>query len=166
LIILIIIVWEQIPKGMVLGSLKGGVTLSWYLTPSVLSSSSYRFLYMIAFGVRWGHTHGSWTVTSFENHRKNVGISNVHYQIWIFFFLWYWGLNSGPTPWATPSALFLVMGFFWDRVLQTICSGWLWTVILLISASWVARVTGVSHWSPAQIWILYLHLLHLSNSRH
>jgi hypothetical protein len=27
---------------------------------------------------------------------------------------------------------------FWDRVWQTIYSGWLWTVILLISASWVA----------------------------
>jgi hypothetical protein len=23
-----------------------------------------------------------------------------------FFFLWCWGLNSGPTPWATPPALF------------------------------------------------------------
>jgi hypothetical protein len=27
----------------------------------------------------------------------------------------------------------------------TICLGWLWTVILLISASWVARITGVRH---------------------
>jgi hypothetical protein len=35
--------------------------------------------------------------------------------------------------------------FFWDRVLQTICPDWLWTSILLISASWVARITGVSH---------------------
>jgi hypothetical protein len=29
------------------------------------------------------------------------------------------------------------MSFFWDRVLGTICLGWLRTVILLISASWV-----------------------------
>jgi hypothetical protein len=28
-----------------------------------------------------------------------------------FFFFWYWGLNSGPSPWATPPALF-VMGIF------------------------------------------------------
>jgi hypothetical protein len=35
--------------------------------------------------------------------------------------------------------------YFWDRVLQTICPGWLWTMILLISASWVARITGMSH---------------------
>jgi hypothetical protein len=31
-------------------------------------------------------------------------------------------------------------GFFWDRVSQTICLGWLWTMILLIFASWAARI--------------------------
>jgi hypothetical protein len=30
------------------------------------------------------------------------------------YFLWYWGLNSGPIPWATPPALF-VLGFFKTR---------------------------------------------------
>jgi hypothetical protein len=35
---------------------------------------------------------------------------------------------------------------FRDRVFWTICLAWLWTTILLISASWVARITGVSHW--------------------
>jgi hypothetical protein len=30
--------------------------------------------------------------------------------------------------------------------LWTICLGWLQTSILLISASWVARITGVSQW--------------------
>jgi hypothetical protein len=64
--------------------------------------------------------------------------------------LWYWGLNSGPLPWDTPPALFCD-GFFWDRVLWTVCLGWLWTTILLISASWVARITGVSHGCPALI---------------
>jgi hypothetical protein len=38
---------------------------------------------------------------------------------WIFYlliyFLLYWGLNSGSTPWATSPALFCE-GFFWDRV--------------------------------------------------
>jgi hypothetical protein len=57
-------------------------------------------------------------------------------------------LNSGPAPWATPPALFCD-GFFQDRGSWTICLGWLRTVILLISASWVARVIGVSHWHPA-----------------
>jgi hypothetical protein len=31
---------------------------------------------------------------------------------------------------------------------QTICSGWRQTVILLISISWVARITVVSYWRP------------------
>jgi hypothetical protein len=39
--------------------------------------------------------------------------------------------------------------FFWDRVSWTICQGWLWTVILLIFASWVARIIGVSYQHPA-----------------
>jgi hypothetical protein len=37
------------------------------------------------------------------------------------------------------------LGVFWDRVSRTICPGWLQTVILLISVSWVARTTGMSH---------------------
>jgi hypothetical protein len=44
---------------------------------------------------------------------------------------------------------FFVMGFFQDRVLWTICSGWLWNIILLVSASLVGRITGMSHWRPA-----------------
>jgi hypothetical protein len=40
-------------------------------------------------------------------------------------------------------------GFFRDRVSWTVCSGWFWTLILLISVSWVARITGVSHWHLA-----------------
>jgi hypothetical protein len=38
--------------------------------------------------------------------------------------------------------------------MRTICLGWLWTVILLISASWVVRITGMSHWRLAHTWIL------------
>jgi hypothetical protein len=56
-------------------------------------------------------------------------------------FLWYCGLNSGPSPWATPLALFCE-GFFQDRVSWTSCLGWLWTAILLFSASLVASITG------------------------
>jgi hypothetical protein len=33
--------------------------------------------------------------------------------------------------------------------LQTICLGWFQTSILLIAASWVAKVIGVSHPQPA-----------------
>jgi hypothetical protein len=60
-------------------------------------------------------------------------------------FLWYKDLNSGPTPWAILPAPFCE-GFFRDRVLWNyICLGWLRTKILLISASWVARITGMSY---------------------
>jgi hypothetical protein len=43
---------------------------------------------------------------------------------------------------------------FWDRVLWTVCLGWFLTVILLISASWVARITGLSHWLICHFLIL------------
>jgi hypothetical protein len=64
---------------------------------------------------------------------------------------WCWSLNSRPTclldrhstTWGTPQP------FFWDRVSWTICPGCLQTVILLICASWVARMTGMSH----QCWV-------------
>jgi hypothetical protein len=69
------------------------------------------------------------------------------------YFLWYWDLNSGPTPWVTPPALFCD-GLFQDRVLRTICQGWLRTAFLLISASWVARITGMSYWRQATLVIL------------
>jgi hypothetical protein len=76
---------------------------------------------------------------------KITGMS--HWRLaWCLF--WYWALNSGPSPWATPPALFL-WTFFWDRVSWTICPTWLQTVILLISASWIARITGASHWCLA-----------------
>jgi hypothetical protein len=41
---------------------------------------------------------------------------------------------------------FFCDGFFPDRVLWTIYLCWFRTAILLISASWVARITGRSHW--------------------
>jgi hypothetical protein len=44
----------------------------------------------------------------------------------------YWGLNSGPTFCATPTALFCE-GFFQDKVSGTICLDWLQTEILLSS---------------------------------
>jgi hypothetical protein len=47
---------------------------------------------------------------------------------------------------ATP---FSVMGFFEIGSCELFVWGWLWTGILLISATWVTRITGVSHWHPA-----------------
>jgi hypothetical protein len=42
---------------------------------------------------------------------------------------------------ASPS----LIGYFWDRVSRAVCPGWLGPMIFLISASWVARIIGVSH---------------------
>jgi hypothetical protein len=63
----------------------------------------------------------------------------------LFFFFSVLGLELRVYALATPPALFCE-GFFWDRILQTVCPVWLQTSILLISASWAARFTGVSHW--------------------
>jgi hypothetical protein len=43
-------------------------------------------------------------------------------------------------------------GFFEVGFRRTIYLVWLWTAILLISASWVARITGVSHQCPPVWW--------------
>jgi hypothetical protein len=77
----------------------------------------------------------------------------ICYFSYFFFFWWSCGLNSVPTPRATPPALFCA-GYFRDRVPQTIYLGWLQTVTLLICASWVARITGVS--TGAQLLQLFL----------
>jgi hypothetical protein len=53
-------------------------------------------------------------------------------------------LGRGSITWVTPLTLFGIM-YFQDRVLHTVCPGWLRTTILLISASWIARITGTSH---------------------
>jgi hypothetical protein len=42
-----------------------------------------------------------------------------------------------------------VMGFFKIESLKLFAWGCLRTTILLISDSWVARITGMSHWHPA-----------------
>jgi hypothetical protein len=35
--------------------------------------------------------------------------------------------------------------FFWDSVSWIICLDWLWITVLLIFASWVARIMDVNH---------------------
>jgi hypothetical protein len=72
------------------------------------------------------------------------GTDLLYFLTGLFFFFQYWGLNTGPSPWATPLALFL-WRVFWARVLRTICPGGLQTTVLLISASWLARITGINH---------------------
>jgi hypothetical protein len=65
-----------------------------------------------------------------------------------FFFFLYWGLNSGPSPWATLSVLF-VMGIFkiGSRELFAWAVFKLWSSWSL-SGSSVTRFTSVSHQCP------------------
>jgi hypothetical protein len=55
--------------------------------------------------------------------------------------------------------IFFCDEFFQERFSKTICLGWLWAVVILISASWVAKIAGVSHWCLA--WILRIMKLSL-----
>jgi hypothetical protein len=57
---------------------------------------------------------------------------------------WTQGLVLARQVSATPPALFHVW-YFQHSISQTVCLGWPWTEILLIAASRVARITGVSH---------------------
>jgi hypothetical protein len=75
---------------------------------------------------------------------------NFSHVFCLFFVFSVLRLNSGSMSWATPPAQ--VFEYFWGRVSWTICSSWLWTLMLLISASWVARITGVTHRCPAIFW--------------
>jgi hypothetical protein len=64
-------------------------------------------------------------------------ITDVRHHIWhhtLRFELRYYMLSNSTSAFLD--------GCFWVRVSQTISLGWLWTTILLISASWVARITG------------------------
>jgi hypothetical protein len=52
--------------------------------------------------------------------------------------------------------------FFEIGSLELFAQGWLQTVILLISASWVARIIGVSHWHLAGLDFLLVKIKVLS----
>jgi hypothetical protein len=67
-----------------------------------------------------------------------------------FFSSWYWVWTQGLhfEPLHQP---FFCDGVFRDRVYWTICLGWLWTAVLLIAASLVARITGMSSWCLAAL---------------
>jgi hypothetical protein len=133
-----------------------------YNNPSVLKRSKqlgpfFLFLVWLGFELRALHLQirpsTAWTTTPVQPRDSDVAerfplyflleeilglggnftfiVCDLSYFLNYLSFWWYWGLNSGPIPWATLSALFCE-GFFWDRVSQTICPGWLRTMILLI----------------------------------
>jgi hypothetical protein len=61
--------------------------------------------------------------------------------------LQYWGLNSGSTPWA------LHQPFFYDGIFEIAQASF------ELRSSWVARITGVSHWLAPGYHHLFLKVL-------
>jgi hypothetical protein len=70
-----------------------------------------------------------------------------------FFFWWYRGLNSHL---LGRHSYHQILRQPRDRVLWTIRGGWFRTVILLIFASWVVRMIGVSYQGSARLVILMI----------
>jgi hypothetical protein len=64
---------------------------TWTLNPSALSSKV----------PKW------WDYSMYYHLLHKKIVKNVFSFKDFFFFFQYWGLNSGPSPWATPPALFL-----------------------------------------------------------
>jgi hypothetical protein len=98
--------------------------------------------------------------------RESCFVFVSFWQSVLFFFLVVLGLELRAYTLSHSTSPFCE-GFFWDRILQTICQGWLWTSVLLIAAFWIASITGVSHRCPGSTgvwtqgftlgtWVLYL----------
>jgi hypothetical protein len=66
---------------------------------------------------------------------------NTYVQFGPIFFFLYWDLNSGPSPWATPPTHFFLFKIGSHELFPGLASNH----DPLVSASWVARITGVSH---------------------
>jgi hypothetical protein len=64
----------------------------------------------------------------------------------LFFFFVVLGFELRAYTFGRFASPFMWWFYFQDRVSWTFCPGWLQTMILLISASWVARSIGLSHW--------------------
>jgi hypothetical protein len=92
----------------------------------------------------------------FDNTAIAIGVWSGQRPSFNFFLVLGFKLNAShllgrcSTTWS----LFFV-GFFRDRFSQTVCPGWLQISILLMSASWVARIMSVSHQCPPMFWCLF-----------
>jgi hypothetical protein len=81
--------------------------------------------------------------------------------------VWYWGLNSGPLPWATPSAQFFVVGFFeigshelfaWAGLqLWSSWSLWSWVARLQVWATGAQRAISSNITSTAVMTCFTIH---------
>jgi hypothetical protein len=72
--------------------------------------------------------------------------------MWFFCFFFFLVLAFELRPYTLP---FSSDNFFRDKVSWTVYLGWLQTMILLISAPWVARITNMNHPCLVAIWLLW-----------
>jgi hypothetical protein len=84
--------------------------------------------------------------TSSARLTEGLSVSSFHDQYEIFFAVLQLELRPYTLSHSTSPFLWRV---FHDRVSWTILPSWLQIAILLISASWVAGIIGMSHWHPA-----------------
>jgi hypothetical protein len=83
-------------------------------------------------------------------------------SFFLSFFFFFFNISTGFTGEKKSTGglqLELCVGYFQDRVLWTLCLDWPWTSILLISASWEAKMTGLTHWRPASLFYLFIFFL-------
>jgi hypothetical protein len=87
----------------------------------------------------------------FNNNGAHINIS-MRYNSWDFFSffcstgVWTQGLHLVPL-----HQPFFMIFFFEIGCSKPIFPGWLQTIVLLNSAPWVARITGVSYWCPENV---------------
>jgi hypothetical protein len=90
------------------------------------------------------HTFILWVCFSICTWEEVIACYKDIFCYYLFFFcntgVWAQGLHLEPLD--TP---FFVLVFFQDRVTWTISPGWFRTSVLLVSASWVARITSKSY---------------------
>jgi hypothetical protein len=76
--------------------------------------------------------------------KRKLSIFVLLFLVVLGFELWVSNLpDRTSTTWVIPPA-WLSLEFYWDRFSQAMCPGWLWTLILLIFAPQVARMTGMT----------------------
>jgi hypothetical protein len=102
--------------------------------------------------------HGIWLWCRFPRalpwpYTIRMSIFTTHNAFFFFFSTEAWTQGLYLEPLHQPC---FCEGFFETGSCRTICPCWLWTLVLLISASWVTRITGVSH-QPLAPCIILIH---------
>jgi hypothetical protein len=100
----------------------------------------------------WTLTTGEFHCIQIIDHKSDSKKSSVYEN---YLFIYFWGMGLELRAYILSHSTSPLWGFFFEIGSHKLfAQGGLLTTILLISASRVASITGVSHWSPA--WKLFL----------